>query len=168
MRACPLLILALFVSSPVLAQEPVGCDKFKWPVERERAALSTRDLKTLPSGSEITALPATAILALRPKTDANLPTAPERSPQDGTFAGYVTIKTAAKPGLYTVSLPAPAWLDVVQDGRFLKPVDFSGVTGCDGIRKVVQFEISSAPLVVQLSGVATDSIAIALLPANDP
>jgi hypothetical protein len=45
-------------------------------------------------------------------------------------------------------------------------VAFSGATDCDGIRKVVKFELSDAPLIIQVTGVASDSIAIAVLPSE--
>jgi len=56
---------------------------------------------------------------------------------------------------------------VVQNGQFLKARSFSGVQGCDGIRKVVKFELTAAPFTVQISGVPTDSIAVAVMPASD-
>ena len=36
-----------------LAQEPVGCDKFKWPLDKERATLTGSDLPKLASGSRV-------------------------------------------------------------------------------------------------------------------
>lgn len=94
-----------------------------------------------------------------------LPTPPERAPKDGSFAGFTSIKTA-KAGLYTISLSAGAWVDVVQDGHFLKPVAFSGATDCDGIRKTMKYELSGQPLVVQISGAKDNSLSIAILPAQ--
>ena len=35
------ILLALLMAAPALAQEPIGCDKFKWPVDRERAPLAS-------------------------------------------------------------------------------------------------------------------------------
>ena len=58
----------------------------------------------------------TVTLALVAPSDAKLPTPPERAPKDGTFAGFARFKAAPKAGLYTVSLSAGAWVDVVQDG----------------------------------------------------
>jgi hypothetical protein len=81
--------IAALAVGPAFAQEPVGCDKFKWPVARETAALRSGDLKTIASGSDLTALP---------------------------FAGFPSSKGVA-PGLYSVSLLAVAWLDVVQNGQ---------------------------------------------------
>jgi len=168
MRTSLLVALLLLGAGPAwAAEEPSGCDKFKWPIERERAALTAPDRAKLASGGELAALPSSGVtLALVTPADAKLPTPPERAPKEGTFAGFASIKAAPKAGLYTVSLSSGGWLDVVQDGHFLKPKAFSGATDCDGIRKTVKFELSAAPFVVQVSGTKEDSISIAILPAE--
>lgn len=161
-----LAALSLGATSALAAEEPSGCDKFKWPIERERAALTAPDRVKLASGSDQAALPSSAItLSLVTPADAKLPTPPERAPKDGTFAGFTSFKTA-KAGLYTISLSAGAWVDVVQDGHFLKPVAFSGATDCDGIRKTMKYELSAQPLVVQVSGARDNSVSIAILPTQ--
>ena len=103
---------------------------------------------------------------MRAPADAKLPSPPERAPKEGTFAGFASFKTVPKAGLYTISLSSGGWLDVVQDGQFLKPKAFSGATDCDGIRKTVKFELSATPFVLQISGTKDDSISIAILPAE--
>ncbi|WFU72211.1 MULTISPECIES: hypothetical protein [unclassified Bradyrhizobium] len=167
MRVLTLLaVLSLSVTSALAAEEPSGCDKFKWPIERERAALTAPDRAKLASGAEQAALPAAAItLGLVAPQEAKLPTPPERAPKDGTFAGFTSIKTA-KAGLYTISLSSGAWVDVVQDGHFLKPVAFSGATDCDGIRKTMKYELSDKPFVLQVSGAKDNALSIAILPAQ--
>jgi len=168
MRTSLLVALLLFGVVPAwAAEEPSGCDKFKWPIERERAALTAPDRAKLASGGELTALPSTGVtLALRAPADAKLPTPPERAPKEGTFAGFASIKNAPKAGLYTISLSSGGWLDVVQDGHFLKPKAFSGATDCDGIRKTMKYELSASPFVLQVSGTKEDSISIAILPTE--
>jgi hypothetical protein len=161
-----LALLLLCATSALAAEEPSGCDKFKLPIERERAALTAPDRAKLASGSEQAALPSSGItLGLVAPSEAKLPTPPERAPKDGTFAGFTSIK-AAKAGLYTVSLSPGAWLDVVQDGHFLKPVAFSGATDCDGIRKTMKYELSDKPFVLQVSGAKDNSLSIAILPSE--
>ena len=169
MRKSILAATLLLVSAPAFAaEEPSGCDKFKWPIDRARAALTAPDRTKLTSGSEQTALPSTAItLALVAPADAKLPTPPERAPKDGTFAGFASFRTAPKAGLYTISLSSGAWLDVVQDGHFLKPKAFSGATDCDGIRKTVKFELAASPFVVQVSGARDNSLSIAIQPTDE-
>jgi hypothetical protein len=167
MRAA-LLALMLFGAAPAwAAEEPSGCDKFKWPIERERAALTSPDRAKLISGGELASLPSTGVtLALVAPAEAKLPTPPERAPKEGTFAGFASIKTAPKAGLYTVSLSSGGWVDVVQDGHFLKPKAFSGATDCDGIRKTMKYQLSAGPLVLQISGTRDSSISIAVLPSE--
>ena len=123
MRAPLLIALMLLGTAPAwAAEEPSGCDKFKWNIDRERAALTAPDRVKLASGGDIAALPSTGMtLALRPLADAKLPASPERAPKDGTFAGFANFKGAPKAGTYTVSLSAGGWVDVTQDGHFLKP-----------------------------------------------
>jgi hypothetical protein len=168
MRGIALIALALFGTAPAFAaEEPSGCDKFKWPIDRERAALTAPDRAKLTSGSEQAALPATGItLALVAPAAAKLPTPPERAPKEGTFAGFTSFKTTPKAGLYTVSLSAGAWVDVAQDGHFLKPKAFSGATDCDGIRKTMKYELAASPFVLQVTGAKEDSISIAILPSE--
>jgi hypothetical protein len=168
MRAPLLAALLLLGAVPArAAEEPSGCDKFKWPIERERAALTAPDRAKLASGGEIAALPSTGVtLALVAPADARLPTPPERAPKEGTFAGFTSVKTAPKAGLYTISLSAGGWVDVVQDGHFVKPKGFSGATDCEGIRKTMKYELSASPFVLQVSGARENSVSIAILPTE--
>ena len=168
MRAALLVALALLGAVPAwAAEEPSGCDKFKWNIDHERAALTAPDRVKLTSGGELAALPSTGMtLALRPPAEAQLPTPPERAPKEGTFAGFASFKNPPKAGLYTVSLSAGGWVDVMQDGHFLKPKAFSGATDCEGIRKTMKYELSASPLLLQISGTKEDSISIAILPAE--
>lgn len=163
-----LLALLLLGAVPAsAAEEPSGCDKFKWPIERERAALTAPQRSKATSGEEFAALPPDAMtLALRTPADAKLPTPPERAPKDSTFAGFAGFRNVPSAGLYTISLSAGAWVDVLQDGHLLKPVAFSGATDCEGIRKVVKYTLAAGPFVLQISGAEKDSITIAILPSQ--
>jgi hypothetical protein len=168
MRAPLIPALLLLGTAPAwAAEEPSGCDKFKWPIEHERSALTAPDRIKLASGAEIAALPSTGItLALQPPAEAKLPTPPERAPKEGTFAGFANFKNAPKPGVYTISLSAGGWVDLVQDGHALKPKAFSGATDCDGIRKTMKYEISASPFVLEISGVKEDAVSVAILPSE--
>ena len=168
MRLPLLVTLVLFATAPAwAAEEPSGCDKFKWPVERERAALTAPDRIKLASGGELAALPSTGMtLALRAPAEAKLPSPPERAPKEGTFAGFANFKSPPKAGTYTVSLSAGGWVDLVQEGHFLKPKAFSGATDCDGIRKTMKYEMAASPFVLQVSGTKEESVSIAILPSK--
>ena len=159
--------LLLGTGSAWAAEEPSGCDKFKWPIEHERAALTAPDRVKLASGAELPAVPATGmIFALVTPAEARLPTPPERAPRDGTFAGFASFKAVPKPGIYTVSLSAGAWVDVVQDGHALRPRGFSGATDCNGLRKTMKYEISANPFVLQISGARDNAVSVAILPTE--
>jgi hypothetical protein len=161
------LLLLLGTAPALAAEEPSGCDKFKWNIDRERAALTAPDRIKLASGGELAAFPSTGMtLALHPPAEAKLPSPPERAPREGTFAGFASFKGAPKAGLYTVSLSAGGWVDVVQDGHVLKPKAFSGATDCNGLRKTMKYEIAPGPFVLQISGIKEDAVSVAILPSE--
>ena len=169
MRGASILVLLLLATAvpSLAAEEPSGCDKFKWNIDHARAALTASDRAKLGSGAELDALPASGVvLSLVVPADAKLPTPPERAPKDGTFAGFANVKAAPRAGVYTVSLSTGAWVDVVQDGHFLKPKAFSGATDCDGIRKTMKYELAAQPFVLQVSGAKENAISIAILPSD--
>lgn len=162
------LAIALALPGAAFAQDPKGCDGFKWPIAREQALLTAATNKVA-SGTELSQIPATAIrLALQPHETAALPMPPERAPKDkASFSGALKISKIDRPGLYTVSLSAYAWVDAIQNGSYLKTLAFSGATGCEGIRKSVKFQLTNAPLTLQVSGVTTDTLAIVIAPASE-
>jgi len=168
MRKFFFIAASLLAAAPAwAAEEPSGCDKFKWNIDHERAALTAPDRIKLSSGSDMAALPSTGMtLALTTPPDAKLPTPPERAPKDGTFAGFARLTATPKAGIYTISLSSGAWVDVVQDGHLLKPKAFSGATDCDGIRKTMKYEVSASPFVLQVSGARENSLSIAILPSE--
>jgi hypothetical protein len=167
-RAPVLIALALLSAAPAwAAEEPSGCAKFKWNIDRERAALTAPDRVRLASGVELASLPSTGLtLGLLTPAEAKLPSPPERAPKEATFAGFATFKSPPKAGIYTVSLSAGGWVDLLQDGHALKPKAFSGATDCDGIRKTMKYEIGDSPFVLQISGTKENSVSVAILPSE--
>lgn len=165
MRAPLILALTLLAATSAGAAEPSGCDKFKWPIERDRAALTAPDRAALASGGALTAASGKAVtLGLKPLGEANLPSPPERKQADDSFGGFVSVAAPAQAGSYTISLSAAAWVDVTQDGKNLKPAAFSGATDCDGIRKTMKFDLAAKPLTLQISGVKADKIDLLVQP----
>jgi len=161
-------LFALLTAAPALGQEPakesVGCDKFKWPLDKERATLTGTDLPKIVSGERVAfALPFAAIVALKPFAEAKLPAPPERAPKSpDSFAGFFQVPAPKKAGTYKITLSAEGWIDVVQDGHAMKATAFSGALGCDGVRKSVKFDLTKAPFTVELSAVAADSIKLVI------
>ena len=159
MKTVLVAFLAAAIAGPCQAQEqrqePVGCDKFKWPLDKERATLTGTDLPKLASGASITwPIPWATILTLVPFADAKLPTPPQRAPKSpASFAGFIQARAPAKAGTYKITLSSEGWIDVVQNGQIVKASAFSGATGCSGVRKSVKFDLAAQPLTIELSDV---------------
>lgn len=162
-----LFAMALLLgTTAVQAAEPSGCDKFKWPVERERAALTLSERALVKSGGDLSPSAAAVTLALAPSGEAKLPTQPERNFPPETFAGFIKVAAPREAGNYTISLSEALWVDVVQDGKILKPTAFSGATDCAGIRKTMHFDLAAQPVVIQLSGGKADRVNLLLSPTH--
>ena len=134
-----LIVLAFCVATPAFAQEPVGCDKFKWPLDKERATLIGSDLPKISSGNRVNwPIPFATAVTLVPLAEAKLPVAPERAPKSNeSFAGFIQSPAPAKAATYKITLSSEGWIDVVQDGRRVGSITSTGVRGCDGVRKSV-------------------------------
>jgi hypothetical protein len=146
------------------AQEGSGCDGFKWPLDRERAALVRTDKASLPNGG---ALPydAATTLELKPFSSAELPKAPERAPKSpSAFAGHFALAAPAKPGAYRITISSEGWVDVLDGGAYLHPIAFTGARDCEGARKSVKFDLPARPLALQFSGVPRDQISVIVSP----
>jgi hypothetical protein len=159
-----LILVALLIGSPAFAQEPVGCDKFKWPLDHERELLASPS-QTASGGDMQKPLAAPVLVKLVPLADAHLPTAPSRAPKSpDTYAGFVRVSALEKAATYRITLSEGAWIDVVQDGHEVKSGAFSGATGCDGVRKSVKFELAAAPFIIEISGTTATAIALVVTP----
>jgi hypothetical protein len=163
-RTAIIVLAVCAMAAPALAQEPVGCDKFKWPLDKERATLTGTDLPKIASGSQVAfPVPFGAVVALKPFADAKLPVPPERAPKSpDSFAGFFQVPAPKKAGSYKITLSAEGWIDVEQSGQPVKSTAFSGAQGCDGIRKSVKFDLAAAPFTVELSSVKADEIKLAI------
>src|SRR3984885_8929427 len=145
-----LAVLAAAIVTPAVAQEPVGCDKFKWPLDKERATLNGTDLPKIVSGDRVPwSIPFASTVALVPSPDAKLPMPPERAPKSpDSFGGFIQIPAPPSNGTYKITLSSEGWIGVVQNGQFVKSAAFSGAQGCDGIRKSVKFDLTAQPFTV--------------------
>ncbi|HVP99641.1 MAG TPA: hypothetical protein VMS87_10475 [Roseiarcus sp.] len=149
-----------------VAEDPAGCGGFKWPLERERAALLKQQKPSLANGGAL-AYDVPTALKLAPLSDANLPQPPERAAKfEPSYAGHFTLPQPAKPGVYKITLSSYAWIDVLDNGKFLHPRAFSGATACEGARKSVKFDLPARALGVQISGVEDREISLIVSPAE--
>lgn len=70
---------------------------------------------------------------------------------------------AVKPGIYQVTLSEEVSMDIVHNGRYAHP-DGTRRSECPGLRKSVRFELGGTSFFLQISGAASDSIAVAFGP----
>lgn len=160
-----LVFLAMSVAQAVRAQEQRGCDKFAWDLTREQTSLRGKTLPVVVDGSTPTSAPVAFTLQLVPADDAKLPKPPERMAKAATSsAGFVAFDAPPASGVYQVTLSAYAWIDLIQDDAYLKPVAFSGAIECPGVRKSVRFQLEAKPFVLQVSDVAASVIGIVVAP----
>jgi hypothetical protein len=160
------LVAVALIAAPGLAQaqEGSGCGGFRWPLDRERAALVRADKPLLPNGGALGYDVATP-LRLQPLSGAGLPKAPERAPKSpSAFAGHFTLAAPAKAGAYRVTISSEGWVDVLDGGAYLHPTAFTGAKDCEGARKSVKFDLPARPLALQFSGVPQNQISVIVAP----
>ena len=158
------MLFSVTLTGSAFAQEPVGCDKFKWPIDKERAVLAAA-APIAPGGEIGQPLSGAVKLPLSPIADVTLPMPPSRQPKSpDSYAGFIRYAALPQAATYRVTVSEPAWIDVVQDGREVKSTAFTGALGCDGIRKSVKFDLSAAPFVIEITGTSAHEIAIAVTP----
>jgi hypothetical protein len=157
--------LLLIAATPAFAADPEGCDKFKWPMDKEIALLTAPSLPKLAAGLETPAAPVAVTMTLSPIAEAVLPKPPERRQKRDSYAGFVRGRVPAA-GLYVVTISEYGWIDVLQNDAYLKPNSFGGVTGCAGVRKSVRYDLSAGPVTIQVSGAAKNTINLAFSPAS--
>jgi hypothetical protein len=111
-----------------------------------------------PSGSTL-AIGREALLPLKPAAGVDFKPALARPAKDGTFGGYFPLDVA-KAGRYRVALSQAAWLDAVQKGQRLKPLDHAHAPNCSGIAKIVTFDLQPGRYWLQLSNAKDASIGV--------
>lgn len=159
-----LAALALMASLVSADAADDGCEKFVWPLSRDRAAFAAADKPAVAGGGTLTALPTGAfVLRLQPAAQASFAMPPERKPKTEPWhGGMVGFPAPAKPGIYQITLSDEAWIDVIQNGRYARSVGSTGRSDCPGVRKSLRLDLDRSPLVLQLSGVAPEAIVIAI------
>lgn len=148
--------------APAAAED--GCDKFAWSLAREQALFAATDKPNVKAGEALAAIPKSAFtLQLQPGADATFTMPPERKPKsENWFGGMLRLPALDKPGIYQVTLSEEAWIDVVQDGRYARSVGSTGRSDCPTLRKSVRLDLAATPFVLQLSGVTSESVVIAI------
>jgi hypothetical protein len=159
MRAALIACVLVLLAANGAAGED-GCDRFAWPVDRERELFSDGFVADVESES---ALPKDGVFALllQPVSSVIYMVPPERGRDDGQ-GGVVTLEWISA-GRYQVTLSADAWIDAVQNNRRLPMLASTSRNDCPGIRQSVQFEVASVPLTLQFGGALVRRLNIAVL-----
>lgn len=147
-------------------QDASGCAKFKWSVERERSAFATPGLHAIEPGRPLPGIMDPAIVPLQPVADVKFERPPGRAPKDGTFGAVVKTPPFAVAGSYQITTSDEVWIDVIQDGRELKPKAFTGGRDCPAVRKSLRFDVAAGQATLQMSGATVDSVKVDVLPAE--
>jgi hypothetical protein len=167
MRCSGLVGLALVAQLFPASAADDGCEKFAWSLTRERAWFAVADKTSIAAGETLPAVPKGAfIIRLQPASQASFALPPERKPRSDQWFGIVRIPAVERPGIYQVTLSEEGWIDVIQDGRYARSIGSSGRSDCIGVRKSIRLEIERKPFVLQLSGVASDTIVVAIGPGE--
>jgi len=154
------------------------CTAFKWSVAADLTLMTAPEAVTVASGGAIASVPSKAIqLQLEPSPGIKFPAAsgikfPAASgikkqaiPQN-SFSGWFKIDAIAKPGLYQITIPDHSWIDVVQNDDLVQSTAFSGDPECKTLRKSVQFELGSGPVIVQIGGSAEKTMKLTVREAD--
>lgn len=157
------LSCALCAAAPAVVPEPSshtgeGCNTFTWNLAREFAALNkpaillaaSADKKVNPQrlaeGQHVA-------VTLVPQNSVSFAAAPGRPRKsENPTAGLLFFKSGHA-GRYRISLTSRHWIDVLDGGTPIESVSHEGRSGCELLRKVVEFELpANRDLVLQLSG----------------
>ena len=168
LRASVIATLSFAAAGAPSAQELVACEQFAWPVKREQALFASKDLQHVASGATLGSFPDHGIaLELQPHDAVPYALPPGRQPKmANSFGGLVVISHVPKAGLYQITASAEGWIDVIQDGKALASAAHSGRRDCPEVRKSVRFDLQSGAVTIQVSGVESKLIKLAILPAE--
>jgi hypothetical protein len=146
--------------------DKAGCDRFAWPVTREKAWFSGNP-PAAHSGERLAMSDEALLLALKPTKTFHFFLRPERPPKADSYSGAIVIFGVATPGLDQITLSDEAFIDVFENGVRLQPSAFTADKDCREVRKSVRFELTpGAPVTIQISNAARDSIKVAIAPAT--
>lgn len=90
-----------------------------------------------------------ANLTLLPTPDVRYPLRPEKPGGSVSYGGLVLIDVR-EAGTYRVALDSAAWIDLVRDGQAVKSTAHGHGPDCTGIRKMVDFALTTGPYILQI------------------
>jgi len=155
----PLLAVTALLTRADLALAGGACDAFKWDVRHERSLFATR-AENRDAGSAVASAPVIRLehlyrLRLLPQGRVAFAAPAGRSThREGARAGLVRVRIAVG-GLYRIALSQRFWVDALESGRIVAPLDFTGVRACSAPHKILLYRLGAGALLLQLSGWAS-------------
>ena len=158
------MAFALLCGAPSGRAEEAICKTFSWSLNEERSWFESASLKTLEGQTASPWRNGVAYrVAMKPADAVAFRLPPERETKpEADRAAIIEFAAVEPPGRYQVTLSDEAWIDVIQDSKYLTSVEHTGVKGCRGLRKSVRFVLTNAPVTLQLSGASVDWLAVAI------
>jgi hypothetical protein len=151
-------VLAVGAAAQEAAARDNACGQIPVTAGREVEPFST----WLPSIATTQSIPKEGVFTLRlaAMSEVIYPVAPERGSDSG-YGGFVTIESLPV-GRYRVLLSDVAWLDAVLDNQRLPILVYDRSDDCPGVHQILEFDVRSQPLVLQVSGAPFPVINIAV------
>lgn len=157
-----LALLPLLLAAPAAAQDPAtdpSCATVRVALPPELAGWSQQlpvSAGVKPGDGATLAVGQAALVSLHPAK--HLALAPVAKPAEGN--GGTLALAIATAGTYRVALGGKAWVDLVQQGKALASTSHGHGPKCSGVRKLVDFTLAAGNYTVQLSGSASESVAL--------
>jgi hypothetical protein len=151
-------VLAVSAAAQEAAARDNACGQIPVTAGREVEPFST----WLPAIDSAQSLPKEGVFTLRliQMSEVIYPVTPDRGADSG-YGGFVTIESLPV-GRYRILLSDVAWLDAVLDNQRLPILAFDRSDDCPGVRQIMEFDVTSQPLVLQVSGAPAPFINIAI------
>lgn len=106
-----------------------------------------------------------AALTLSPIAGYSLALKPDRPPAPDSFALDTTFSVTTA-GTYRVALSGGAWIDMIRDGKVIASSAHTEGSACSGIRKIVDFPLTSGTYTLQLTGAKSATMTVLVMPTK--
>jgi hypothetical protein len=160
LRAALALTAVLGLALPARADD--GCAAIGWSVKNEQHWFADNKMPARVSGARLRRIDRAVTLGLMPLKQIHFFLPPVKASKAGSYAGEVTFFGVPRPGVYQVTLSAPADVDVFENGVRIKPIVLASAPKCDDARVSGRYALGAGNLVlVQISNAVSNAIKVA-------
>lgn len=133
-------------------------------VPRQHAASGATPLALLPQ----LGLGEAHELSLSPQSTVSYAVKPGRDRVPAKATGGLARLHIEEPGQYSVLLSSSHWVDLVRGDAVVDSVSHEGHLGCEGLHKIVRYELGRGDYLLQLSGGDAAFVRLAILAQEPP